>query len=617
MMARTFLFLVLVFAMGFPTLAADEFILRATPEELQQLVTGVGLTPLKQIPDQDVYLVRGPDGVPPEEVIRRVRAYSDDDDDDDGISIEINQVVPLTEPETDGAPLTGDTAAVAAALQDTSQTTLQGDTVWSGYAGQPALSLIRVPETRPLATGAGVVAVIDTGIDPEHPVLRNWLVPGYDFIRDVAGTPSELEDLDPETRSILSPYTTAILDFAGTVNPYTTAILDQTTAARLDPGRLPPHFGHGTMVAGLVHLVAPSARIMALKPFGGDGKGTLFNILRAIYYAESNGAKVINMSLSLPAPSIELQRAVEFVAQRGAISVASAGNRGLETMVFPAGYQEVIGVASTGLTDTPSPFTNYGGNLVTLAAPGEALIAPYPGGRYAAVWGTSFSAALVSGTVGLMTQVAASLNWEDAGEALEEAAPVAGDLGNGRLDAYRAVRKAMGWQEGGSAPSGDGVCRGSLTGFLDNVTVPEGASCSLWDARVKGNVKVYRGGRLTVSGQTSIGGNLQSDDEGGYVRVTGPGVVIGGNVQIKKAHEASAIQAGTEVRGNFEYEENSGFLSVEGLFLHGDFKLSKNTGGAVLTNNAISKKMECKENSPAPSGAGNRAGVKEGQCAGL
>ena len=62
---------------------------------------------------------------------------------------------------------------------------------------------------------------------------------------------------------------------------------------------MPVAFGHGTMVAGLIHLVAPTARIMPLKAFRADGTSTLADILRAIYFAADNGARVINMSFSL------------------------------------------------------------------------------------------------------------------------------------------------------------------------------------------------------------------------------------------------------------------------------------------------------------------------------
>ncbi|MFN0105714.1 MAG: S8 family peptidase [Bryobacteraceae bacterium] len=441
--------LLLLFASAGSAFPADQFIVRAPLPYMQELAAKFGLSILKQIPRQDIFLVLGPEGIAPEQVIQNLKNYDygkdpdNDDDDDDDLDVEADFSVVLAESGPGVPRLISNTAPVVTALQNPSFVSFHGEMAWSGYVLQPALSKIRVAETHSqYGTGGTIVAVIDTGIDPEHPLLRNWLVPGYDFVRDLPGAPSELDDLDPETRSILSPYTTAILDTFGEANPYTTAILDQYTASRLDPSRLPPQFGHGTMVAGLIRLVAPSARIMPLKPFGGDGKAKLFHLLQAMYFAVDNGAKVVNMSLSLAAPSVELQRAVDFAARNGVVLISSVGNSGLEIMSYPAGYKEVIGVASTNIDDVQSPFTNFGDNVVTLAAPGEALVTLYPGGRYAAAWGTSFSAPLVSGTAAMMTYLKPSINWEKAEAGLKEAAPVDGNLGNGRLDVYRAGRKA-------------------------------------------------------------------------------------------------------------------------------------------------------------------------------
>lgn len=431
-----------------PASAADQFIMRADLNYAQEIASRFGLLLLRQIEGQNIFLAQGPEGIGAGQLMQAIRNYDHgdndgDDDEDDDVEIERNVVVSLPELDTPFLRLIGTTNQLQQALNDRTSRTYFGDTVWSSYVDQAAISLIRVPEAQSsFASGAGVVAVIDTGIDAQHSALRSRVVSGYDFIREQPGVPSELDDLDPVTRSIISPHTTAILDSIVETNPHTTAILDQGTATRLDPRNLPRGFGHGTMVSGLVHLVAPTAQIMPIKAFGGDGQATLFNILRAIYYAESHGAKVANMSLSLAAPSPELEKAVEFVSNRGLICIASAGNQGLETVMYPAGYKQVAGVASTNLADQRSFFSNHGDNSVMVAAPGEELITPYPGGRYAAGWGTSFSAPLVSGAVALMLQLRPQLNWEKTQAALAEASPVAGNLGSGRLDVYRAVRKA-------------------------------------------------------------------------------------------------------------------------------------------------------------------------------
>lgn len=424
--------LVVFLAIATP-LPGAEYILRAPDEKLGGLLGKYRLTVRDSVPNQAVYLVSGAAGL----------ALEDDDQDED-VSLEPNRILLLPELVSNPRVLRASTTAARQALLNRTLSNFFGDIVWSSYPAQPASRIVRSTEVhRSLSTGmTAVVAVIDTGIDPGHPALRRVLTPGFDFIRNLPGLPSELLDLDPATLSIFNPYTTAILDSIANINPYTTAILDSGAASQLAARPLPAGFGHGTMVAGAVHLVAPNARIMPLKAFGGNGQATLYNIVRAIYYAESNGAQVINMSLSFEEPSPALEEAVDYVSGLGAICVSSAGNRGLETMVYPAGLQRVIGVASTSNADIRSVFSNHGDNLVTVAAPGEAILTSFPGGRYAAAWGTSFAAPLVAGGIALMFEVQREMNWERGEAALAEASPVDGNLGAGRVDLWRAVMKS-------------------------------------------------------------------------------------------------------------------------------------------------------------------------------
>jgi len=78
--------------------------------------------------------------------------------------------------------------------------------------------------------------------------------------------------------------------------------LDQSSTSILDSTLA--EFGHGTMTAGIVHLIAPTAKIMPLKAFRADGSSNLSDIIRAIYYAADHGANVISMSFSLSQPSL-------------------------------------------------------------------------------------------------------------------------------------------------------------------------------------------------------------------------------------------------------------------------------------------------------------------------
>ena len=170
-------------------------------------------------------------------------------------------------------------------LADQTPTSYCGATVWHGYIAQPANTLIRTAYTQSTfhVTGSGVtVAVIDTGVDPTNPVLQNLLVSGYDFTCNMNGGS---EDSDVSASPNLSNAQAAQVD------QRTVAVLDQRTVAVLD-GSQYSAFGHGTMTAGIVHLVAPQAKIMPLKAFNADGSGYDSDVLRAIYHAVKNGAKV-------------------------------------------------------------------------------------------------------------------------------------------------------------------------------------------------------------------------------------------------------------------------------------------------------------------------------------
>jgi subtilisin family serine protease len=314
--------------------------------------------------------------------------------------------------------------------------------VRGSYVDQPATRIIGLaPALQRFGAGVSTVAIIDTGVDPKHPALASVLLPGYDFTRDAAGTASELADLTQSTVAILDQSTVAILDgkqIPVRLNQSTVAILDQSTVAILDAGGLPKAFGHGTMVAGLVHLVAPTARILPLKAFRADGSASLSDIVRAIYYAADHGAGVISMSFSLSAPSQELQDAINYAAGKGAICVASAGNDGREKAVYPAAYRKVLGVGSTNYSDHRSPFSNYG-DFVRAAAPGEALVTTYPGNNYAGVWGTSFSTGLVSGAVALMQQIYPRIGYDKVRDALDKGVHIGQDMGDARLSLLPAL----------------------------------------------------------------------------------------------------------------------------------------------------------------------------------
>jgi subtilisin family serine protease len=377
-----------------------------------QVVTGLG------DPNGQLFLVTFPDILDPVTSLLRLSLQAG------VVSVEIDQLATTQGAYADSTP---------SYLTDEQPVSYYGTTVWHGYVTQPGNQLIRTNQMHATlnATGAGIiVAVIDTGVDPTHPVLKSVLVSGYDFTRNVAGG-SEKSDVNA------SPGTSS--GQTGEVNQRTVAVLDQRTVAVLD-GTQYSAFGHGTMTAGVVHLVAPQAKIMPLKAFTANGTGYDSDVLRAIYYAVKNGAKVLNMSFDFATYSPELATAIKYANSNGVVSVASAGNDGKRTVVYPAGLPGVVDVASTSNSDVQSTFTNYGAPPVWLAAPGEGVMTTYPWGTYAAGWGTSFSTPFVAGTAAAMMGTNGGCRGSNVRLGLSAADPIGDiDMGWGRLDTYQSV----------------------------------------------------------------------------------------------------------------------------------------------------------------------------------
>jgi subtilisin family serine protease len=233
---------------------------------------------------------------------------------------------------------------------------IYGDSAIVAYVQQPAFFSSSTYSAGVQAgfKGTGIVAVIDTGIDQQNPILAPVVIPGYDFTRDIPGFASDLADVDQSTAHILHQSTAHILHQSTAhilhqstahilhqLNNSSAAAFDATTAAALANTVLPNDFGHGTMVAGLIHLVAPSARIMPLKAFNADGSGDEANIVRAIYFAADNKANVINMSFGLPNISDALMKAINYANRKGVVCIASVGNDAQTALVYPAAFGNV------------------------------------------------------------------------------------------------------------------------------------------------------------------------------------------------------------------------------------------------------------------------------------
>ncbi|MBS1253946.1 MAG: Thermophilic serine proteinase [Anaerolineales bacterium] len=246
-------------------------------------------------------------------------------------------------------------------------------------------------------TGA-VVAVIDTGVDPDHPLLVDRLVPGYDFVN---------HDPDPSD--------------------------DQ---------------GHGTHVAGIIAQVAPPVEIMPVKALSASGAGAHSWIANAIIWATDHGAHTINMSLGGPYPSTTMHNAVEYAWSHGVVMAAAAGNNGSSIPIYPAAYPEVMGVAATTQDDERAEFSSYGDH-VFVAAPGVWILSTIRGGSYQPWSGTAMATAHVSALAGLVKSYYPTLDGWQIREAIERGADDLGTpgwdpiFGHGRINVCRTLEIAQ------------------------------------------------------------------------------------------------------------------------------------------------------------------------------
>jgi thermitase len=202
------------------------------------------------------------------------------------------------------------------------------------------------------------------------------------------------------------------------------------------------------MVAGLITLVAPDATIIPIRAFDADGTADLWTVTGAIIYAMLRGAKVVNLSFGTGQNVWALESSVGMAALGGTIT-ASAGNDGTSMLRYPAAYPVAMAIAATDDRDRRADFSNYGDHI-SVAAPGEGIFGPYPGGQWAWWDGTSFSTAFVSGVAALVK----SAGMTDARTRIESTAvSVRPSLGHGRVDAYAAVGGSSG---GGGNGGGNG-----------------------------------------------------------------------------------------------------------------------------------------------------------------
>jgi thermitase len=253
-----------------------------------------------------------------------------------------------------------------------------GSSSWGSGTVVPALPIenqatwnqIKLYEAHRLSRnfGGGIkVAVIDSGIDLNHPVFAGKLSASTEFW-DYVG-----KDATPQ-------------DEAGG-NGY----------------------GHGTAVAGIILQVAPRAKILPIRVLKPDGSANTSDVIAAIGRAVNNGANIINLSLGTGGYDQSLMDICAWANNNGVRIVAAAGNNGQKdnmdspgqfSFLSTATYQKTIGVGSVNANDQRSSFSSYGDQLWAYA-PGENIWSAYPGNQSARFTGTSFAAPIVAGALAL------------------------------------------------------------------------------------------------------------------------------------------------------------------------------------------------------------------------
>jgi len=156
------------------------------------------------------------------------------------------------------------------------------------------------------------------------------------------------------------------------------------------------------------------------------------------------------------------------------------------------------------------------------------------------------------------------------------------------------------------------TCRGTLGAVtVDNLRVPQNASCTLNGTYVKGTIKVERNATLFTR-TARVVGNVQAENARN-VSVTGSSSV-GGSVQVKQGG-AATVEA-SRITGDIQYDANNRYMKANRNTVLGSVQVIGNTGGAEILRNTINGNLQCKENRPAPTGGGNVVGGnKEDQCA--
>jgi len=320
------------------------------------------------------------------------------------------------------------------------------------YSTQWALPQINAPDAWDISTGSSniVVAIIDTGVDYDHP----------DLAANIWVNSGEIQDnsIDDDENGFVDDYYG--WDFV--------SVSASEVATGEDPGprdNNPMDFhGHGTHCAGISGAAANNntglshnvvgiswnSELMAVRAGyqGNDGDGhlTTADWAAAVTYAADNGADIISMSFGGYSSSSVGLNATNYALTKDCVLVAAAGNDNSQNQFFPACNQDVISVASSDSSDRKSWFSNFG-SWVDVTAPGSSIYSTDFDDDYSFKSGTSMATPLTAGLVALIKSNEPTLNNDDiAQRVISTTANIdslnpgfEGLLGSGRIDAYAAL----------------------------------------------------------------------------------------------------------------------------------------------------------------------------------
>ncbi len=346
----------------------------------------------------------------------------------------------------------------------------------TGQSGGTVDADVDAPEAWDLHTGSAdvVVAVIDTGIDYDHPDLADNM---WTNLGECPGGVCTANGIDDDGNGHVD-------DFHG----IDTAFNDS------DPfdGQ-----GHGTHVAGTIGAVGNNGigvaginwdvQLMALKFLNDSGSGATSDAVEALDYMvrmrRDYDVNVVasNNSWSGGGYSQALVDAIQAGVDEGILFVAAAGNDGQNNDAVPSypssyGLEGIISVAATDRFDQLAYFSNYGAQHVDLSAPGVSILSTTPGGNYSTLNGTSMATPHVTGAVALLASAAPGAGVMELKDAiLNSVEPLPAlqgkTLTEGRLNVFAALQQ-LGMRVVGNTPAADEVVFTQPTEFVIEFSEP-------------------------------------------------------------------------------------------------------------------------------------------------